>query len=240
MFNWRQAQEETMSKERLPELPRLSELIETLAGLSNRFEGQLERAIAIGVSHINGEDHLVIAALRRALDNIQGMLAMVDQRNMFCGMPIVRFQIDTALTLFGRRLIADVDDYVTHMMMGNERRRYRDRENREMTDAYLHRKLTGDHEHTSDLYSESSGFIHFSTHHLHRVLDLDHHQRTGGLAFRPHDEIVAGWSDEEIRGALVQFLYASGIILSECEIWEEERGMSNSSTSQGIRGARST
>jgi hypothetical protein len=231
MFNWRQAQEETMNEEQLPELPRLSELIGMLAGFSNRFEGQLERAIGISVNHINGEDHLVIAALRRALDNIQGMLEMVDQRNMSCGMPIVRYQIDTALTLYGRRLVADIDDYVTHIMIGNERRKYRDREDREMTDAYLHQKLTGEHEHTSDLYSESSGFIHFSTHHLHRVLDLDHYQRTGELAFRPHDEIVAGWSDEERRGALVQFLYASDIILSECDIWEAKRGMSKRPTS---------
>jgi hypothetical protein len=223
MFNWRQAQEETMSEEQMPELPRLSELIGTLAGLSNRFEGHLERAIAIGVNHIHGEDHLVIAALRRALDNIHGMMAMVDQRNIFCGMPIVRYQIDTALTLYGRRLVADIDDYVVYMMKGNERRKYRDREKRKMTDAYLHGKLTGEHEHTSELYSESSGFIHFSTHHLHRVLDLDHYHRTGELAFRPHDEIVAGWSDEERRGALVQFLYASDIILSECEIWEANR-----------------
>jgi hypothetical protein len=231
MFNWRQAQEEMMNEEQLPELPKLSELIGTLAGLSSRFEGHLERAIAIGVNHIHGEDHLVIAALRRALDNIQGMLAMVDQRNLFCGMPIVRFQIDTAITLFGRRLVSDVDDYVAQMMRGNERRKYQDRENRKMTDAYLHEKLTGEHEHTSDLYSESSGFIHFSTNHLHRVLDLDHYQRTGELAFRPHDEIVGGWSDEEMRGALVQFLYASDIILSECELWEANRGMRSGSAS---------
>ena len=212
-----------MREENLPELPKLSVLVEALAGLSSRFEAHLERAIAIGMSNIDGEDHLVIAALRRALDNVQGILAMADQRNMFCGVPIVRFQIDTAMTLYGRRLVDDVDDYMAHMMRGEERRKYKDRDNEKMADAYLHKKLTGEHEHTSDLYSESSGFVHFSTQHLHRVLDLDLYKRTGGLAFRSHDEIVAGWPDEERRGALVQFLFASDIILSECEIWEKKR-----------------
>ena len=220
-----------MNEEQLPELPMLSELVGMLVELSDRFEEHLERAIAIGVNNIHGEDHLVIAALRRALDNIQGMVAMVDQKNMFCGMPIVRFQLDTAMTLFGRRLVADVDDYVTHMMKGNERRKYRNREGEKMTDAYLHGKLTGEHEYTSDLYSESSGFVHFSTHHLHRVLDLDLSKRTGELAFRSHDEIVAGWPDEERRGALVQFVFASNIILSECEIWENKRCPSERSKS---------
>jgi hypothetical protein len=81
-------------------------------------------------------------------------------------MPIVRFQIDTAMTLFGRRLVININDYVTHMMQGLERRKHRDRDGEPMTDAYLHRKLTGEYEYTSELYSYSSGFIHFSTHHL--------------------------------------------------------------------------
>ena len=212
-----------MNEEELPELPTLGELAGMLASLSIQFEEHLERAIAIGMNNIDGEDHLVIAALRRALDNIQGMLEMVNQKNMFCGMPIVRFQIDTAMTLFGRRLVADVDDYVTHIMKGNERRKYRNREGEKMTDFCLHEKLDGEHEHTSDLYWEASGFVHFSTHHLHRVLDLDLYKRTGELRFRSHDEIVAGWPDEEIRGALVQFVFASTIILDECEIWEKQR-----------------
>jgi hypothetical protein len=229
-----------MNEEPLPELPMLSELVGALAEFSGRFETHLERAIAIGVNHIDSEDHLVIAALRRALDNTQGMVAMVDLKNVFCGMPIVRFQIGTAMTLFGRCLVASVDDYVFHMMKGNERRKYRDRDGERMTDAYLHKKLEGQYEHTSDLYSESSGFVHFSTHHLHRVLDLDLYKRTGELAFRSHDEIVAGWPDEERRGALVQFLYASDIILSGCEAWEKKRlpnenaGAGNPDTGQGV------
>lgn len=212
-----------MSDEVLPELPRLSELIGMLAGMSERLEGHLERATAIGVNHLSGEDHLVIAALRHALDNVQGIMTMADQKNMFCGMPIVRFQIDTAMTLFGRRLVADVDKYVLHMMQKKERRDFSDKDGKRMTDGYLHRKLTGQHEHTSDLYSESSGFVHFSTHHLHRVLDLDHFKQKGELALRSHDEIVAGWPDQELRGALLQFVYASDMILSECELWEKGR-----------------
>jgi|SRR5271166_4341840 len=237
-----------MNSEELPELPRLGELVGMLASLSIRFEEHLERAIAIGMNNINGEDHLVVAALRRALDNIRGMEAMMDQKNMFCGMPIVRFQIDTAMTLFGRRLVDNVDAYVGHMMgyphlqMKEEERReylngknqreylkkfergkFKDRYKKAMTDSYLHKKLTEEYEYASDLYWEASGFVHFSILHLFRVLDLDLYKRTGEVTFRSHDEIVAGWPDEEARGALVQFVYASKIILEECKIWENKR-----------------
>src|SRR5271166_1292714 len=237
-----------MNSEELPELPRLGDLAGMLASLSTRCEEHLDRAIDIGMNNICADDHLVIAALRRALDNIQGMVAMMDQKNMFCGMPIVRFQIDTAMTLFGRRLVGNVDAYVGHMMgspllqmkekerreylNGKNRRKYlkefergkfKDRYNKAMTDSYLHKKLTEEYEYASYLYWEASGFVHFSTLHLFRVLDLDLYKRTGEVTFRSHDEIVAGWPDEEIRGALVQFVYASKIILDECEIWEKKR-----------------
>lgn len=212
-----------MNNPDLPELPKLSELVAMLSAICDELEEHFERAIGIGIDNIDAEDHLIIAALRRALDNVQGMVAMIDQKNLFCGMPIVRFQIDTAMTMFGRHLVTEVDAYVAHMMEGHERRKYRDRDGKQMTDAYLHEKLTGEHEHTSDLYSYSSGFVHFSNHHLHQVLDLDHWKRTGELRFRSHDEIRAGWTEEERRGALVSFVFASQIILSECEQWQEKR-----------------
>jgi len=212
-----------VDEDNLPDVPSFTELMRMLTGVSTQFEEHLERAIAIGWDDIQGEDFLVIAALRRAIDTVKGMVAMAEQENMFCGMPIVRFQIDTAMTLFGRRLVININDYVTHMMQGLERRKHRDRDGEPMTDAYLHRKLTGEYEYTSELYSYSSGFIHFSTHHLHRVLDLDLWRSTGELGLRRHDEILAGWPDEERRGAIVSFLFASQVILSECELWEKDR-----------------
>jgi hypothetical protein len=213
-----------MMDENLPKLPTtLGHLVETLAGLSNRFEEQLERAIASAMKSTDWEDHLVIATLRRAIDNIQGLLLMADQKNLFCGMPIVRFQIDTAMTLFGRRLVADVEGYVTHMLSGKERRKYKDKDDEQMNDGYLHKKVTALYEHTSDLYAYASGYVHFSDQHLYRVLDLDLSKQTGQVAFRRHDDIVAGWTDEERKGAILQFIYASTIIMDECEIWEKKR-----------------
>jgi hypothetical protein len=54
---------------------------------------------------------------------------------------------------------------------------------------------------------------------LWRVLDRESFEKTKELAFLPHDDIVARWSDEEIISALVSFLYASKIIFHECEEW---------------------
>ena len=153
--------------------PSLSELIESLAALSGKFEGLLERAIAIGVAKIECEDHLVIAALRRALDNVMGMLAMADQKNPFCGLPILRFQMDTAMTLFGRTIVKNVDAYVTHMMEGKKRVDFQDRDGERMTDNYLHKKLTKKYDDASKQYAYISGYVHFSEHHLFRVIDRD-------------------------------------------------------------------
>lgn len=176
------------------------------------------------------EDLLVVAALRRALDNLQGMAVMVDQRNIFCGMPIVRFQLDTAMTLFGRTLVSDVDDYVTHMAEGKKRSDYSDRDKKRMSDAYLHKqlairykKILGHYyQDISELYSETSSFVHFSTHHLHRVLDIELFKNKKQLALLPHSQLAVGWPEEELRVALCDFCYGSHIIIEECKEWESK------------------
>jgi hypothetical protein len=107
--------------------------------------------------------------------------------------------------------------------VGKERRDYPDSSGKRMSDNYLHKRLTDEHEYASALYSESSAFIHFSVHHLHRVMDLDHWKQTGELKFLSHEAIVAGWSNEQKRSGLTVFVYASRIILHECELWENDR-----------------
>lgn len=206
------------------ELPlTLGQLIGSLGGMSEKLEEHLEQAIAIGVTDMRFEDHLVIAALRRALDNMLGMVAMADQKNLFCGMPIVRFQIDTAMTLFGRNLVTDIEAYVTHMLEGKERSRFKDRDGKEMTDSYLHKKLTVVYPHSTDLYKYACEFVHFSAQHLHRVLDLEQWKQTGKLSFLSHDGIVAKWSGEEVKGALLEMLYVTDTILMECDSWKAKR-----------------
>jgi hypothetical protein len=166
-----------------------------------------------------------LASLRRSLDNASGMLAMAEQRNIFCGMPIIRFQIDTAMNLFARTPVDDVAAFMRHIAEGKERRDFKDRSGKKLTAACLHKQLNTKHEEVSNLYEETSGYVHFLRHHLHRVLDLNHFKRTQEIRFADIEQLTAGWSDEELCGALVCFIWATEAILTECKEWRKKRAL---------------
>jgi hypothetical protein len=84
---------------------------------------------------------------------------------------------------------------------------------------YLHRALTTPHSDVSSLYGETSGCVHFSSQHLHRVLDLDGFAVTQRAVFKDPETLTVGWSDQEVRGALVCMLRATEAILAECKGW---------------------
>jgi len=138
-------------------------------------------------------------------------------------MPIVRFQIDTAMCLFGRTLVDDVQEYVTHMAEGKKLGDYHAHGGKNMSDSYLHKELTKKHPMTSDLYKEASGYVHFSTQHFHRVLDLERYKEKQEVAFKDLVSMTTGWGEKELRGALVAFLWATDAILSECKVWLAKR-----------------
>ena len=202
-----------------PELPKLSEMIPTLAQMEKEHWEFIEKAIPPERKVEDAEAHLVVAVLRRSRDNIMGFLAMADQKNVFCGMPIVRFQIDTAMALFARTLVSDVEDFFKHIAEGKRLSDFKSASGDKLTDAFLHKKLSKKHAMMSDLYKDTSGYVHFSTQHIHRVLDLDYYNKTKQVRFGNPEEITAGWGDEELRGAMVCFLWATEGILDQCKEW---------------------
>ncbi len=200
----------------------MSDLISALAAMEEEHMGLLRAAIPEDRIPACAEDHLVVAALRRSLDNIMGFLAMADQRNVFCGMPIIRFQLDTAMRLFGRTLVPDVNAYVLYLAEGKKLGRFKDRRGEPLTDAYLHQELMKKHSDVS-LYGESSGYVHFSSQHLHRVLELEGFAITARAVFKNPEDLTAGCNDQEVRGAMVCMLWATEAILAERKDWEAAR-----------------
>ena len=138
-------------------------------------------------------------------------------------MSIIRFQIDTAMTIFARTLVGDMSDFANHLCEGNERRKYRDRSGEKLFDLYLHKKLTTRYEFISDIYGKTSGNIQFTHTHMCAVVDLDKFKIDGTLEYKNIEDMPSYWNDEEIKGACVTFLWATHAILAECEEWRGSR-----------------
>lgn len=97
-----------------------SDVVATLASFREEHLALLRQATADGPDRLHAEDHLVIAALLRSLANIDGFLAMVDQGNKFCAIPIVRSQLDSAMRIFACTLVDDTHAFGEHLLHGNQ------------------------------------------------------------------------------------------------------------------------
>jgi hypothetical protein len=212
-------------KKKQPELLQLSDLNDALASMEGEHMDLLRKALPADSAPADPTRHLVVAALRRSLDNIKGFRAMADQRNIYCGMPIVRFQIDTAMFLFARTIVKDVTDFMSHVAEGKQVSDYEYFPNKKLSDSFLHQQLTKKYPLMSDLYKEASGFVHFSWEHIHRVLDLTRFEQTQESTFKKLDDVTAGWDEEELRGAVTCFLWATNAILDECHDWDAKRAL---------------
>jgi hypothetical protein len=212
-----------LNAENLAPVASTTESILELARMRDEHLAYLRLATAGTGAEVRAEDYLVVAALRRSLDNIDGFLAMVAGQNISCGEAIIRFQLDTAMTLFARTLMVDVFDFVSHLAEGKHRRHYKDRDGQLLTDSYLHQQLTKKHDETTNIYSRTSGFIHFSQRHMEMVLDIEATEQAGSPVFKNVEELTNGWDDEQECCALVSFLWATEAILAECATWKTDR-----------------
>lgn len=196
-----------------------SDAVATLASFREEHLGLLRQATAGSTDGLRAEDHLVIAALVRSLANIDGFLAMVDQGNKFCAIPIVRSQLDSAMRVFACILVDDPHAFGEHLLHGNQPGKFKDRDGERLLEGYLKGKLAEKHEHADEVYSYTSGFAHLSNHHLFGVLDLEESQK-GTLAFVDFEGLPP-WPEREIRSALVEFVWATDILLDVCKGWRE-------------------
>jgi hypothetical protein len=58
---------------------------------------------------------------------------------------------------------------------------------------------------------------------MERVLDIEATGRAGSLVFKGVEDLNTGWDDEQVRCALVSFMWATDAILAECADWKASR-----------------
>jgi len=193
-----------------------------LAAMSKETHEILEWALS---RTLCARDHLFIAGLNRSIANIDGFLLLLDQKNLFCAVPIIRFQLDSAMRLHACSLVKDVDEYVNHVLEGKPPSQYKDRDGNSLRDAYLHGKLSAKYEEVSRIYHDTSGYAHLSDHHLFGIVDRE---RSEGDKVDFHDLGSLIPRDEtSLRSRLTEMVWATHVLLEECKVWQGETSVAD-------------
>lgn len=110
---------------------------------------------------------------RRAIALSSGFRTMVKECNSLCAMPIVRMQLDTTIRLYAGFFVDDHQQFCCDVLTGKQIDRIKSDENQPMKDRYLVERLAKKYPWMTDVYSKTSGYIHFSRHHIQEALRID-------------------------------------------------------------------
>lgn len=123
---------------------------------------------------------------RRALALSSGFRAMVEQRNSLCAIPIVRMQLDTAVRFYAGFFVVDHQQFCRDVLGGKQINKMMSDEKKPMQDKYLVERVAKRNPWMIDVYKKTSGYIHFSHHHIREAIRID---KTG------HGQMVIGPND---------------------------------------------
>ena len=122
-------------------------------------------AIQADAGNVYVEDLLVMAALQRSIALLEGFAVLVYANNPPCALPLIRFQLDSAMRLAACELAAPSDVHEA-LMADTPLGRVKGHDGRALTDRRLHEHLSLRFPWVSKLYKCVCGHIHFSSPHL--------------------------------------------------------------------------
>ncbi len=143
-------------------------------------EKEVVRKVAsdFGSPNLYHADMFVLGAVKRILAVSEGFRTLMVSRNFTSSAGLVRMQIDTAARLNGLRLVAVPETFCKAVMSGLRYDKQKDRKGKHMRDVYLIEKLAERYSWVSEVYKQTSGFVHLSDRHLwssvNHVDEADH------------------------------------------------------------------
>jgi hypothetical protein len=136
-----------------------------------------------------GHQHFYLFGIaRRALVQSAAFRQMIDTRNSLVASSIIRMQLDTVLRLYALFWVADPEDFAEKVFKGAPINRLKAKDGKLLSDKYLRDRLVPRYTWISDVYEETSGYIHFSNRHMKAALrGIDGDGRRVQLQIGPHD-----------------------------------------------------
>lgn len=194
----------------------LSTFVSSLAAFRDEHLDLLKQCTSEETVPVGALQHLVIAALRRSAALIEGFLVLTDMKNKFCAVPLIRMQLDSAMRVHACRLVDDPASFVKHILEGGEPGKFKQSPKLDLRDCELHRRLTEKYPLTSDLYKDTNGYVHLSDKHLFGIFDWEGLQN-GNIELTDFGSLPP-WSDADMKGWLVQLIWASHVLTDECKL----------------------
>ena len=108
------------------------------------------------------EDFFFCAALDRCVQLSEGIVVLLQQRNLSCVGALLRLQMDNCMRTYAAFIAADKDAVIDCIIHGRKISDQKDVDGKKMKDAYLKEKMAVFNASFPDVYDNTSGYVHFS------------------------------------------------------------------------------
>lgn len=135
--------------------------------LLDLFQNHLSNFGSIGYQHI-----YLFGIAKRALSQSAAFKTMINEKNTLVACSILRLQLDTVLRLYALFWVEDAEDFARQVWNGAQIDRLKAADGEQMKDKYLRDRLISKNPWISSVYSETSGFIHFSARHMKSTITM--------------------------------------------------------------------
>lgn len=162
-------------------------------------------------------DLFVLSALNRSISLLKGLINLIKSKNYICAMPLIRLQLDNGLRLFAGTLVKDPHEFAVKVMEGVYINKQKDSSNNLMRDYYLVNKISGIYPWFKDLYSQTSGYIHFSDKHFWNAIKANKESNWSlDLKVTDTDSFI---TKEDYSSAISDFCKSTKVVFDFTSIW---------------------
>jgi hypothetical protein len=180
----------------------------------------VEGVLAINSPTPDNPIEVVMAvAIQRSRHLLQAYVQLLATKNLTAASALIRMQLDSLMRVNACFLVADPMEIWAVLKTGEPWHRVQSEENQQLTDNYLHQKLSEKFEWASEVYKQMSGYIHLSRPHLESTtegesfLGMIIHQGPAGQRV----------SDHELAENAKLFMCVTGTLLQVCEEYAKSR-----------------
>lgn len=135
-------------------------------------------------------DYYFDGVYSRALSLLEGFIVLLESRNFMAASHLVRPYLDNFLRLFAAWLVKDPHEFANEVMKGKKVEEFFDKENEKqaLKDWYLKNKASESYPWISEVYKQTSGYIHFSSKHIYNsIVEVDEEKGTIGSYLTKYD-----------------------------------------------------
>lgn len=184
-------------RERHPELAaRFSRLEEQ----KNSHTELCERLFSVADGNIYVTDFVVCGILKRSLDTISGILALVERWNFTAAGALLRLQVDSVLRLAYLAQVRDAERASKEILAGKRFSQLKDARGQRLTDRVLLEHASEKYPWLGPLYEHTSKLIHLSEKHCFTAVEsVSESDATANVVF---GEGMSHWPVDELSNFL--------------------------------------